>query len=103
MLARFADAALTRSEMKNVKGGSIMCRQTIFYSNKVNGKESTTFISQKGYCSGSTLEQCKSYASNWCQEQMMTLWNQPGGYYMNGGQHCFAGLLNLFIVDFSLL
>lgn len=68
MLSRFADAALTRSEMKNVKGGLTVCSVSGNYYNYLGKtKVSEPFQINSMYCALATEALCQAKANNMCK------------------------------------
>ncbi len=52
----FSDSSMTRSEMKNVKGGTTYCGFTVYFSDKKWGVESVTTY---GVCGCGNVQDCE--------------------------------------------
>jgi hypothetical protein len=71
------DAALTRAEMKSLKGGTIVCNITI--SNSSTGES----YSYQGGCSSSDPCECDQFAMRNAKRETMELHGVPGRYTAN--------------------
>lgn len=62
-ILNFSENVLSRDEMKQVKGGDIYCTISI-NGGGYNGYTDT------GLCSGSTVDQCNTYAASFCSSMV---------------------------------